>query len=377
MDFTVNYSLFKNAVSEINKIISSSSIIPILSGIKIEADENGLKLTGSNSDIFIERTIPLTVDEKFAVEIHEFGSVVVLGKYLNEIVKKLPDDIRIKEDSNGAVIIKSNNIESKINGFNSHEYPRLPVMDIHNTVKIEFGTLAKIIKQTVFAVSKSESRPVLTGVNMKFEHDKLICIATDSHRLVRREVDIESNIEESFVVPSTSLIELTHLKESSATVVDIYYSAHFIVFKTVNSTLYSRLIEGNYPNTQTLVPEGLKTTIIMDTKALMEGIDRACVFSSEWKHNNVHLEVMDNLTLKVSSNSTEIGMIEELQKIDHLEGHSSSMHLSMDGEFLIDALKGIEEEKVKISFDSMLKPIVLKPLHSSAFLHLISPLRSR
>jgi DNA polymerase III subunit beta len=375
MEFTVSYASFTTAVSDINKNISSKSVIPILSGIKIEANENGLKLTGSNSDISIERTIPLLIDGEKVVVIKESGSVVVLSRYLNEIVKKLPNDICIKSGSNDSITIKSGDIETKLTGFNANDYPKLPEMDRNNHVQIPFGILAEAIKQTVFAVSKSEAKPVLTGVKMEFEGNKLVCTATDSHRLARHELHIESEIKESFVVPSTSLSELTHLKVADSSIVDISFTNNFIVFGTADSKLYSRLIEGIYPNTQSLVPMESRSMITMNTQTLIEGIDRACVFSTEWKHNNVQLEIVDDATIKITSNSTEVGMIEELQKIIHIDGQND-IQMSFDGRFLLDALKRIQEENVTIRFDGLMKPIVIHPLNNPTCLHLISPVRS-
>ena len=113
----------------------------------------------------------------------------------------------------------------------------------------------------------------------------------------------------------------------------------------------------------------------MNTQALIEGIDRACVFSTEWKHNNVQLEIVDDATIKISSNSTEVGMIEEFQKIIHIDGQND-IQMSFDGRFVLDALKRIQEENVTISFDGLMKPIVIKPQNNSTCLHLISPVRS-
>lgn len=375
MEFTVCNSSFTSAVTEINKVISSSSVIPILLGIRIEANKNGLKLTGSNSNIFLERTIPLQIEGEKVVEISAFGSIVVLSKYLNEIVKKLPNDICIKSESNDSITIKSGDIETKLNGFNSNEYPKLPEMDLNNNVKIPFGKLTKAIKQTAFAVSKSEVKLLLTGVKIDVGKNRLIFTATDSHRLARREVDIESEMKESFVVPSTSLSELVHLKETDSSIVDIYYTNHFIVFATANRSLYSRLIEGTYPNTEFLVPKESKTTITLNTQMLMDGIDRACVFSNEWKHNNVQLEIVDAATIKISSNSTEVGMIEEIQKIIHIYGQND-IHMSFDGRFVLEALKEIQEENVTISFYGLMKPVVIKPQNNSTCLHLVSPVRT-
>ena len=107
----------------------------------------------------------------------------------------------------------------------------------------------------------------------------------------------------------------------------------------------------------------------------MEGIDRACVFSTEWKNNNVNLKIVDDARIKIASNATEVGMIEEYQKIIQIDGQND-IQMTFDGRFMLDALKGIQEENVTISFGGMMKPIVIKPQYSSDCLHLISPLRT-
>ena len=375
MEFTVNYASFASAVSEINKVISSKSVIPILSGIKIEASQSGLKLTGSNSDIILERTIPVSLDCNNVVEINEYGSTVVISNYLNEIVKKLPKDICIQSAHNHSITLKSGDIETKLKGFNSSEYPTLPEMNGNKCVKVPYGKLTKAIKQTIFAVSKSDEKPVLTGVKLEFGNNKLTCTATDSRRLACLEIHIDSDITESFIVPSTCLAELINLKESDSAIVDIYYTNNFIAFKTVNRTLYSRLIDGIYPNAQSLLPKEQKTTVTLETQLLIDGIDRACVFSTEWKYNNVQLEIVDDVTIKISSNSTEVGMIEEFQKSIKFVGESD-FRMSFDGRTILEALKRIPEEHVTISFFGLMKPIVITPLNNSNCFHLISSVRT-
>lgn len=375
MEFIVSNSSFANAVSEINKVISSKSVIPVLAGIRIEANQSGLKLTGSNSDIFLERLIPLRIEGEDTVKISEYGNTVVLSNYLNEIVKKLPKDIYIKSERNDSITLTSGGIETKLRGFKSTEYPKLPEMNHNKSMKIPFGKLTKAIKQTVFAVSRSEDKPPLTGVKMDFGKNKLSCTATDSRRLARQEIHIESEITESFIVPSTSLAELLNLKEADSTIVNISYTNNFIAFETASRSLYSRLIEGTYPNTQSLVPTESKATITLDTQLLMDGIDRACVFSTEWRYNNVQLEIVDNATIRITSNSTEIGMIEEFQKSIDFDGEND-IRMSFDGRTVLEALKRIQEEHVTISFYGLMKPIVIKPQNNTTCLHLVSPVRT-
>ncbi|MCG7342631.1 DNA polymerase III subunit beta [Sporosarcina sp. ACRSL] len=376
MKFTIKNSLFTAIVSELHKICSSKSLLPILSGIKIEANKDGIVLTGGNSELFIEKKIPLQIKGETVVEVQEGGSVVVLAKHFMNLLKKLPDDIEISSDDMQLVIIKSGSIVTRMNGLAAVDYPKLPEIKILHSVEVDLTSLKDVIKQTIFAVSKNETKPVLTGVKMEFERNKLTCTATDSHRLSSREIQINfPGGAHAVIVPSKSLTELLHLKEVSHASVHISIANNMIVFSTENTILYSVLIEGNYPYTQSLIPTDFVTKITMNTKALIAGIERACVFSEEWKHNNVHLAMIDNSNLKITTNSAGIGMIEELQRVIRVEG-VTTIDMTFDGRLLLEALKGIREEQVTISFCGVMKPAVIRPENDDSYVQLISPLRT-
>ncbi|MFC5602261.1 DNA polymerase III subunit beta [Sporosarcina koreensis] len=376
MKFTIKNSLFTAIVSELHKICSNKSLLPILSGIKIEANDAGVVLTGGNSELFIEKKIPLQIKGETVVQVHEAGSVVVVSKHFMNLLKKLPDDIEISSDHMQAVLIKSGDIVTRLNGLAAVDYPKLPEIKILHSVEVEFSSLKDVIKQTIFAVSKSEAKPVLTGVKMEFDKNKLICTATDSHRLSRRAIQITfPEGSHSVIVPSKSLMELLHLKEPSFATVHISIANQMILFSIENTILYSILIEGNYPNTQSLIPTDFVTKVTTNTRALMAGIDRACVFSEEWKHNNVHLSLIDNSILKITTNSAGIGMIEEQQKTSKVDG-IPAIDMTFDGRFFLEALKGIQEEQVTISFCGVMKPAVIEPENDASYVQLISPLRT-
>ena len=139
---------------------------------------------------FIEKKIPLQINGETVVEVHEAGSVVVLSKHFMNLLKKLPDDIEISSDDMQLVHIKSGTIVTRMKGMAAVDYPKLPEIKVLHSVTVDFTLLREVIKQTIFAVSKSEAKPVLTGVYMEFEKNKLICTATDSHRLSRKEIQI-------------------------------------------------------------------------------------------------------------------------------------------------------------------------------------------
>ncbi len=375
MELSINSECFHKAISEVSKAVSLKTPFPILTGIKITAEEDALVLIGSNSDLIIEKKIPLTIDGARVLEVKQTGSVVVTAKYISEIVKKLPGDIHVKADGKQLITLQSGEIITSLKGFPSEEYPNMPVIDESSPIRIPSTELLEMIKQTAFAVAKNESRPVLTGVNLFFKENHLTCAATNSHRLALRELKIDSNIRGSFIIPSTSLNELVKLIPGETEIIHIFLSDSYIVFKTADSSLFSRLIEGNYPNVSALIPKDSKTVITLDTKQFLKGIDRACLFASEWKNNNIHLEIINGTRLKISSTSSEIGRIEETQPFKNIEG-GSELSISLDANFMIDSLKAIKEEEINVSFGGSMKPVLIEPVGNPSCLHLISPVRS-
>ncbi|OIU72811.1 DNA polymerase III subunit beta [Rossellomorea aquimaris] len=375
MEFSINSECFHKAISDVSKAVSLKTPFPILTGIKMTAEEDALVLIGSNSDLIIEKKIPMTIGGVRVLEVKQTGSLVVTAKYINEIVKKLPGEIHVKADGKQLITLQSGEIITSLKGFPAEEYPSLPVIDESSSIRIPGSVLIEMIKQTAFAVARSETRPVLTGVNLTFKDNHLTCAATNSHRLALRELKIDSSIKGSFIIPSTSLNDLVKLIPGETEYIHIFVSDSYIVFKTADASLFSRLIEGNYPNVSALIPKDSKTVITLDTKQFLKGIDRACLFASEWKNNNIHLEVKNGIRLKISSTSSEIGKIEETQMLKDIEGESE-LNISLDANFMIDALKAIKEEEIKISFGGSMKPVLIQPSGNPSCLHLISPVRS-
>lgn len=230
-------------------------------------------------------------------------------------------------------------------------------------------------KQTVFAVAKNESRPVFTGVHIKLDHNKLICAATDSHRLAVCETLISTNMKANCIVPSATIHELLKLMNSNLEFVSIYLSESHIVFTYGTTTLYSRLIEGKYPNISTLIPNEFQTVITIDRKNILQGVDRSSLLASEWENNNVNLEIINESTIKISSNASQVGKISEKQQIDGLQGEKQ-LNISFDGRFMVEALKAIKEETITLSFGGSMRPILIEAGEQSVAVHLISPVRT-
>lgn len=287
----------------------------------------------------------------------------------------MPGDIIIKSKNEQTITIQSEEITLNLNGFSADEYPNVPSIDNHVEIQMETEQLIEVFKQTVFAVAKNESRPVLTGVHIELDHNKLICAATDSHRLAIRETLISTNMKANCIVPSATVNELLKLINSNLEIVFIYLSESHIIFTFGTTTLYSRLIEGKYPNISNLIPNEFQTVIHMDRKKILQGVDRSSLLASEWANNNVNLEIINESTIKVSSNASQIGKISETQQIDTIRGEKQ-LNISFDGRFMVDALRAIKEETVILSFGGSMRPILIEAGEQSTAVHLISPVRA-
>ncbi|MED0939705.1 DNA polymerase III subunit beta [Bacillus mobilis] len=375
MEFIVNHKYLTQALSEVSKAVSNKAIIPILSGIKITADPSGITLIASNSNIFIEKFIPISNEDDQITTIVKAGTIVVPAKYFIEIIKKMPSDVSIKSTNEQIITIQSEEITLNLNGLPAYEFPNVPLIAGHTKIQVETEQLIEVFKQTVFAVAKNESRPVLTGVHLELDHNKLISVATDSHRLAIRETMISTDVKASCIVPSATISELLKLMSSNSEFVYIYLSESHIIFTFGTTTLYSRLIEGKYPNISSLVPNDFQTVISINRKKILQGVDRSNLLASEWANNNVNLEIIDASTLKISSNASQIGKISETQQIDAIQGEKQ-LNISFDGRFMMDALKAIKEETVTLSFSGSMRPILIEAGTQSAAVHLISPVRA-
>ena len=377
MKIIIDREALVQSVQDVMKAVSPRTTIPILTGIKIAATSQGVTLTGSDSDISIESFIPTEEEDKVLVEVVETGSIVLQARFFSEIVKKLPENtIEIEVQPNFLTVIRSGKAEFSLNGLDAEEYPRLPQIEEENVFKIPTDLLKTIIRQTVFAVSTSETRPILTGVNWRVEDGELICTATDSHRLALRKAKIETENQQSYnvVIPGKSLNELSKILDDSNDPVDIVITANQILFKTKHLLFFSRLLDGNYPETTRLIPTDSKTDIIVNAKEFLQAIDRASLLAREGRNNVVKLTTLNDGIIEISSISPEIGKVTEEIQSESIEGEE--LKISFSAKYMMDALKALDGTDIQISFTGAMRPFLLRPLHSDSMLQLILPVRT-
>jgi DNA polymerase III subunit beta len=375
--FFIQRDRLVQSVQDVMKAVTSRTTIPILTGIKVVATEDGVTLTGSDSDISIESFLPKEEDGNEIVEIHQTGGVVLQAKFFSEIVKKLPSDtVEIEVGNHFQTVIRSGQTEFNLNGLDHEEYPHLPQIIEENVFKIPTDLLKAMIRQTVFAVSTSETRPILTGVNWKIENGELSCIATDSHRLAMRKapVEITDGVTYNVVIPGKSLNELSKILDDTQEPVEIVITENQILFKTKHLLFFSRLLEGSYPDTTRLIPTDGKTEIHLNTKEFLQAIDRASLLAREGKNNVVKLSTLENGMIEISSNSPEIGKVVEHVTSESIEGEE--LKISFSAKYMMDALKAIEGPEISIRFTGAMRPFIIRPIDNDSILQLILPVRT-
>jgi DNA polymerase-3 subunit beta len=377
MRFVIQRDKLISAIQDVMKAVSARTVVPILSGIKIDVRENGIILTGSDSDITIESYIPAEDDGVVNVEEIEPGAIVLQAKYFPDIIRKLPEKtVEIEVHANFNVSIRSGKAQFNLNGQDAEEYPMLPQLLTEKTLEMPIPLLKNMIKQTVFAVSSMETRPILTGVNMTTTDNELHFIATDSHRLAKREVEVKDNqvTLDNIVVPGKSLTELNKILDDQEETVEISVANNQILFQTKYLKFLSRLLDGKYPETSRLIPTDNKTIIKANTKELLHTIDRASLLAREERNNVVKLSTLDNQVIEISSNSPEVGKVVEEIPANSIEGEE--LKISFSSKYMIEALRAIESDEILIQFSGPMRPFVIRPVIDDSILQLILPVRT-
>ena len=374
MKFTIKKDLLLDALTKVSKAISTKNLIPVLAGIKFELKKKKLILTASDNDITIQTIIEAEKDDNFKIDSE--GSIIIQGKYILEIVRKLRDEyINIEVIDELKILIYTENSEFNLNGISEAEYPSIGLEESKKKIDIKIGTLKSIVYQTAFASSNEESKPVLTGINFNIVGDILECNSTDSYRLARKVIHLDKSSEENYniIIPSHNLIECTRILTNDEEMVELHIFNNKILFKTGNLKFESRLINGTYPNTSNLLPEDSFLVIHTNLMNFYDVIDRVSILTSDKEKNIVTLETSGN-TLILKSSSVEIGRVEEKMLVQ--KNNDENIKISFSAKYMMEALKSFSTENVDLHFVGEIKPILIKSQEDETLTQLVLPIRT-
>lgn len=374
MKLTIKKELLLNALNKVSKAISTKNLIPVLAGIKFELKKKKLILTASDNDITIQTVIEPSNDDDFKVE--QEGSIIIQGKYILDIVRKLPDKyINIEVIDELKILIYTENSEFNLNGISESEYPNIGLEESKKKVHIQSSVFKEIVNQTAFAASNEESKPVLTGINFNIVGDMLECNSTDSYRLARKVVKLNNSSDDSYniVIPSHNILEFSRILNDEESEIELHIFNNKILFKTGNLKFESRLINGTYPNTSNLLPDDSLLIVSTNLNSFYNVIDRVSILTSDKEKNIVTLETNGNMLI-LKSSSVEIGRVEE--KMPITKNNDEDIKISFSAKYMMEALKSFSTETVDIHFVGEIKPILIKSTEDKTLTQLVLPIRT-
>lgn len=371
MNFYIKQNILLEHLNYVIKGVSSKNLIPILNCIKFELTEDGLYLYSTDSEISIKTFI----DKKDINNIDSLGTIVVSGKYIYDIIKKLPNsEIRIEEVNNNKIIISTSSTEFSLNCNEVSDFPNLELDTVENPIILDKKVLKDIINQISFATSNQESRPNLTGINFIISNDILECTGTDSYRLSKKILSIPTNNNESnIIIPTRCLLELIKIINDNEGKIEMHIFSNKVLFKFDDIIFMTRLINSTFPDTSKLISNEFINEIEVSYKELYNAIDRASLFSVNDDKNTILCEVNEK-NIKISSNIPEIGKVEEVIFADNKTG--DDFRISFSSKFMVDALKALSCEKVVLKFNGELKPFLIKNSSDDSITELIVPIRT-
>jgi DNA polymerase III subunit beta len=376
MHVIIDRTYLLSAIQAVQKAISTKTTIPILTGMKLSTDEYGLTITATDLQIGIETLIPIESNGQSILQILEKGSIVLTARNLADIIRKLPEQtVELEVKQNYLTIIRSGNSEFNLHGLDAEEFPRLPQVTGNQVFSIPSDLLKDMIRQTVYAVATEEIRPVLTGVLWTLREGNLKFVATDSHRLATRQVQVEAPSDlqiANAIIPGKSLQELGRLLADDSSMIDIVVADNQLLVKMPNAQFYSRLLEGQYPDTARIIPTSFKTRVLVRTKDLLDAIERAALIAKENDNNVVRFNIKST-SIEISSTSPDVGKVSETLNPLSVEGEE--MLIACNARYMIESLRVISSEDLVIEFTGSMSPILIKPTDNSQYLTLVLPVR--
>ena len=351
-----------HGVNIVSKAVPTRTTMAILECILIDASANEIKLTANDMELGIET--------KIEGEIAERGIIALDAKIFSEIVRKLPDsDVVIETDSNFKTTIKSAKSKFNIVGKSGDDFSYIPFIERNECISISQFTLKEVIRQTIFSIADNDNNKLMTGELFEIEENQLKVVSLDGHRISIRNIELKNNYDhKKVVVPGKTLQEVSKILPGSAEEeVNIFLSENHIVFEFDDTTVVSRLIEGEYFKIEQMLSSDYDTKVKINKRELLDCIDRATLLVKEGDKKPIIMNITDgNMELKINS---FIGSMNE--DID-IAKEGKDILIGFNPKFFIDALRVIDEEEVSLYMVNPKAPCFIKD-DEGKFIYLILP----
>jgi DNA polymerase-3 subunit beta len=369
MEFRIPKQTLLKGLSRIQAIVEKRNTMPILANTLIEAEDEKVFITATDLDVGIRGSYDATVAKK--------GSVTVAAKKLYEVVRELPDEnITVSRRDNNWVEVTCGKIVFRLVGLAAEEFPALPKADDKNLVRIESAILLSMIEKSLYAVSSDEARYNLNGVYFESRPDEGILrfVATDGHRLALVDRKLEGTdlgrFEKGLIFPKKGIYELKRLLEEDNDPVEIGLRKTTGVIRKRDVLLVVRLIDGEFPDYNQVIPKDAKRTLTVAREPLLAALRRISILASE-KSRAVKLD-LGKKRLELSSNNPDLGEAREELEVDYA---GENLSIGFNARYLLDALSVFDSKEVRLGLNDELSPGTLRPADDDAVLAVVMPMR--
>ena len=367
MKFTCSQQNLSYGLNQVQKAVSTRNTLPVLLGIKIQTGKQELILQATDLELAIECRIP--------AEIEETGEVVLPAKYFVDIVRNLPGTLVSAEmnQDNYYVKLKAGKAEFNLHGHNAEEFPSMPLIEKEKSFSIGVDAFKNALFETLFTVSHDESRPVFTGILLEQQSGSMLAVATDGYRLAIKYTDIPWNENlPSVIVPGKAAAEI-HRLLSGKGFEDILLQIvnNQIIIQFPDTILVSRLIDGQFPNYQQIIPKNHPMSLELDREEFLHSLERVGLITKDGP-NIVRIHVTKDEKMVITARSPEIG--DTYDEII-IAQQDTELKIAFNVKYLTDVLKIISDERVLFSLTEELKPATIRPVHSENYRYIVLPVR--
>jgi DNA polymerase III subunit beta len=357
----VEREAFASRLAQISRASSSRGAVQVLGGILLRASNGLLELEATDMELSLRTTVPATVDGE--------GAVVMPAKLLGDVVRLLPaNDVTIAHRAEeGTASIESGAYSGKLNIFAAEDFPRLPSVDVP-LHEIEAASLLDTVQRVARAASRDESRPVLTGILVRFEGSQLTMAATDSYRMAVKETELSAGGPElEAIIPARALEELGRIAAGAETV-QLGVNENHVIFGAGDAWLTTRRIDGQFPNVAQLKPETFDVELDLSRAELLDAVRRAAVMAQ--RNAPLRLRFSEG-ELTISAQSQDVGETRESLAIRY---DGEPLEIGFNAEFLREGLESVTADDVQLKLINPLRPGLLSA-EGDAFWYLIMPIR--
>jgi DNA polymerase-3 subunit beta len=364
MKLTITRQNLHRGLAAVSASIPSKTTLPVLSNVLIESDDNAVWMSGTDLDVSIRVKVP--------AEVAEGGGITAPGKKLQELTRELPDqpvDMRVRGHQ---LEVGCGYSRFKLNGLPSEEFPNFPVIDFEEGWHVSEDSLRRLIHSTAFAVSTEESRPILNGVLWELKEARMSMVATNGHRLAKMVVEAGSPDGGStdLIIPPAALVQVERLFDGQGDLT-VARSGNHLAFRSEDREVYTRLIEGRYPNYEQVIPKDNDKIARVDREALERAVRRMAVLASDQTHRVKLSFETDKVHLDVRT--PDLGEAHDELELDY---QGEALEIGFNANYLLEVLRNMPAGEVKVAFKTAERATTIEPADDELdYLCLVMPLR--